>query len=68
MPVGLMLLKEAKTLTALKHQESLPTLSRTLNVYEWSLDELFSDHLSPEETPPETGKSTDDSSSRPSST
>lgn len=40
MLVGLMLLREAKTLTALRHHESLPTLSRTLNVYEWPLDEL----------------------------
>jgi hypothetical protein len=37
--VGRMLLREVKTLTALQHQESLPTLSRTLNVYEWPLDE-----------------------------
>jgi hypothetical protein len=35
MLVGLTLLKEAKTLTALTCHESLPTLSRTLNVYEW---------------------------------
>ena len=40
MLVGLMLLREAKTLTALQHHESLPTLSRTLNVYEWPLDKL----------------------------
>jgi hypothetical protein len=40
MLVGLMLLREAKTLTALKYHESLPTLSRTLNVYPWPLDEL----------------------------
>lgn len=40
MLLGLMLLKEAKTLTALQHQESVPTLSRTLNVYEWPLEEL----------------------------
>ena len=38
--LGLMLLQQAKTLTALKYRESLPTLSRTLNVYEWPLDEL----------------------------
>jgi SRSO17 transposase len=36
-----MLLKEAKTLTALQHQESVPTLSRTLNVYPWPLEELI---------------------------
>jgi len=40
MPVGLMLLREANTLTALKYHEILPTLSRTLNVYPWPLDEL----------------------------
>jgi len=40
MLVGLMLLREAKTLTALKCQESLPTLSRTLNLYPWPLEEL----------------------------
>ncbi len=40
MLVGLMLLREAKTLTALCSQESLPTLSRTLNVYQWPLEEL----------------------------
>lgn len=34
MLVGLMLLREAKTLTALQGQESLPTLSRTLNSFE----------------------------------
>jgi hypothetical protein len=41
MLVGLMLLREAKTLTALKYHESLPTLSRTLNVYPWPLEELI---------------------------
>jgi len=41
MLVGLMLLREAKTLTALKYHESLPTLSRTLNVYPWPLEELM---------------------------
>jgi hypothetical protein len=40
MLLGLMLLKEAKTLTALQHQESVPTLSRTLNLYPWPLEEL----------------------------
>ncbi len=40
MLLGLMLLREAKTLTALKYQESLPTLWRTLNVYQWPLQEL----------------------------
>jgi hypothetical protein len=34
MLVGLMLLRQAKTLTALHSTESVPTLSRTLNVYE----------------------------------
>lgn len=38
--LGLMLLQRAKTLTALQHGESIPTLSRTLNVYEWPLEEL----------------------------
>ena len=41
MLLGLMLLKEAKTLTALQQQESVPTLSRTLNVYQWPLDKLI---------------------------
>jgi len=36
-----MLLREAKTLTALKCHESLPTLSRTLNAYQWPLEELM---------------------------
>ena len=40
MLLGLMLLREAKTLTALRGPESVPTLSRTLNVYEWPLEEL----------------------------
>ena len=39
--VGLMLLRQAKTLTALQCQESVPTLSRTLNVYDWPLEELI---------------------------
>jgi SRSO17 transposase len=38
--VGRMLLREVKTLTALQCHQSLPTLSRTLNVYEWPLEEL----------------------------
>jgi hypothetical protein len=37
-PLGLMLLRQAKTLTALQATESVPTLSRTLNVYEWPLE------------------------------
>ena len=41
MLLGLMLRKEAKTLTALQQQESVSTLSRTLNLYEWPLDELI---------------------------
>jgi hypothetical protein len=41
MLVGLMLLGEAKTLTALTCQESVPTLSRTLNHYPWPLEELI---------------------------
>ncbi|MCI2430508.1 hypothetical protein LM602_07535 [Candidatus Acetothermia bacterium] len=40
MLVGLMLLREAKTPTALTCQGSLPTLSRTLNDDEWPLEEL----------------------------
>ncbi len=40
MLLGLMLLKEAKTLTALQHRESVPTLSRTLNRYPWPLSAL----------------------------
>ena len=39
--LGLMLLRGAKTLTALQHQESVPTLSRTLNLYPWPLEELI---------------------------
>lgn len=39
--LGLMLLREAKTLTALQGEESVPTLSRTLNAYEWPLEELI---------------------------
>jgi len=35
-----MLLRGAKRLTALQHQESVPTLSRTLNLYPWPLEEL----------------------------
>jgi len=38
--LGLMLLREAKTLTALQSTESVPTLSRTLNVYTWPLEEV----------------------------
>lgn len=38
--IGLMLLKQVKTLTALQGNESVPTLSRTMNVYEWPLEEL----------------------------
>lgn len=38
--LGLMLLRQAKTLTALQATESVPTLSRTLNVYEWPLEEV----------------------------
>jgi len=38
--IGLMLLKQVKTLTALQGDESVPTLSRTMNVYEWPLEEL----------------------------
>ena len=41
MLLGLILLKEAKMLSALQQQESVPTLSRTLNLYEWPLDELI---------------------------
>jgi len=40
MVLGLMLLKEAKTLTALRYQESVATLSRTLNSYPWPLEEM----------------------------
>jgi len=40
MLLGLMLLRETKTLTALRCQESVPTLSRTLNRYVWPLEEL----------------------------
>jgi len=40
MLMGLMLLKERKTLSALRYRESLPTLSRTLNVYPWPLEQL----------------------------
>lgn len=39
MLLGLMLLKGPKTLSALLCQESLPTLSRTLNRYPWSLEQ-----------------------------
>lgn len=38
--LGLMLLKGTKTLSALQYQESLPTLSRTLNDYDWPLEQL----------------------------
>ena len=38
MLLGLMLLKEAKTLSALQQQESVPTLSRTLNVYDYEYE------------------------------
>ena len=41
MLLGLMFLKEAKTLSALQQQESVPTLSRTLNRYQWPLEELI---------------------------
>jgi len=41
MLVGLMLLRQAKTLTALQGDESVPTLSRTMNVYEWPLEGLI---------------------------
>lgn len=41
MLVGLMLLWQAKTLTALQGDESVPTLSRTMNIYEWPLAELI---------------------------
>ncbi|WP_448605119.1 hypothetical protein [Thermoflexus hugenholtzii] len=34
-----MLLKQVKTLTALQGDERVPTLSRTMNVYEWLLEE-----------------------------
>ncbi len=47
MLVGSMLLREAQTLTALTCQESLPTLSRTLNVYEWPWEELRALRRSP---------------------
>jgi len=40
MLLGLMLLKEAKTLQALQYQESVPTLSRTLNDYAWPLEAM----------------------------
>jgi len=40
MLLGLMLLQQAQTLTALQHQESIPTLSRTLNVYPGPLEEV----------------------------
>jgi hypothetical protein len=42
MLVGLMLLRGAKTLTALQGEESVPTLSRTMNLYHWPLEELIS--------------------------
>jgi hypothetical protein len=42
MLVGLMLLRGAKTLTALRGEESVPTLSRTMNLYHWPLEELIS--------------------------
>ena len=38
--VGLMLLRGVKTLTALQGEESVPTLSRTMNLYQWPLEEL----------------------------
>jgi hypothetical protein len=41
MLVGLMLLRGAKTLTALQGEESVPTLSRTMNLYHWPLEELI---------------------------
>ncbi len=41
MLVGLMRLREAKTLTALTGQESLPPLSRTRNLCFWPLEELI---------------------------
>jgi hypothetical protein len=37
-----MLLRGAKTLTALQGEESVPTLSRTMNLYHWPLEELIS--------------------------
>jgi hypothetical protein len=40
MLAALTLLKQAKTLTALRGEESLPTLSRTMNIYERPLQEL----------------------------
>jgi hypothetical protein len=40
MLLGLMLLKETKTLSALQYRESLPTLSRTLNDYPWAMEQL----------------------------
>ena len=39
--LGLMLLRGAKRLTALQHQKSVPTLSRTLNLYPWPLEGLI---------------------------
>ena len=39
--VGLMLLRGAKTLTSLRGEESVPTLSQTLNHYPWPLQELI---------------------------
>ena len=38
--LGLMLLRGAKTLTSLRGEGSVPTLSRTLNLYPWPLGEL----------------------------
>jgi len=40
MLIGLMLLKQVKTLTALAGKESVPTLSRTMNFYQWPLEEM----------------------------
>ena len=45
MLIGLMLLRQAKTLTALQSSESIPTLSRTLNVYQWPLEEVKATRL-----------------------
>jgi hypothetical protein len=42
MLLGLMLLKETKTLIALQYRESLPTLSRTLNHSPWAMKHLRS--------------------------
>lgn len=39
--VGLMLLQQAKTLTALQGDESVPTLFRTMNVDAWPLEGLI---------------------------